>query len=100
MRERAKAKRLFTLRLEQRNEAKVAIGRVQRVQHDAFDLAPFALNVIRREHKKSLAACSHTALHLLDARRAASEITEVNEGPQANFFDYLQQFAAHPLLVM
>ncbi len=71
----------------QGDQAKIAVGRAERLRHDAFDLAPFAVDVTLREHEQRLTAAHHPTLHLFDARRATGEIAIVDKGPEPGFFD-------------
>src|SRR5438067_68974 len=82
MRESANAERLFALLLEQRDEAEVTIGRADGLDHDVLDFTPLTLDVVGCEHEQHLAALRHAALHFPNARCAAREIAEVNEGAQ------------------
>jgi hypothetical protein len=90
----------FARRLEQRDQAQIAIGRVERLKHDRFDLGPSALDVLRREDGQRLAALVYAAFHLLDAGRPAGEIAEVDNGPQPGLLDPRKQLAPHPVLVL
>ena len=66
-----------------------------------FSISPHSLcDVVRRENQQRLAALHHAALHLLDARRAAREVAEVDEGFQPGLLDAIEQFAAHPRFVV
>ena len=85
--ERANIQRLLTGRLEQRDDAEVAIGWAEGLSHDAFKLAPLALDVLRREYQKRLAAREDAAFYFLDARRAAREVAKINERLKSGLLD-------------
>lgn len=93
------AEGLFTVGLQQRDDAEFAVCRVEGLNHEVLELAPSAFDVVGRQDEKRLAAFHDAPLHLVNAGRAAREVAEIDERLDPSLLDARQQLAAHPRFV-
>ena len=99
MRESSNTERFIALGLEQWNQLEVSVRRTEGLGHDVLNLSPFAVEVVRCHDYEYLAALTHTALYLGNARCAAAEVSEINERSDSGVLDAWKELAANPLFV-